>query len=474
MLRDLNSAAPTDNGAFDVCVIGAGPAGISMALELARKNKRVALCEAGGFEPSEESQSCYQGAVVGDPYFALDATRLRYFGGSTGHWSGWCYTLDDIDFARKDRISQLAHWPITRADLAPYLSRACAFVEIKQPRGPRLLSPTKGLQEIYISFSPPTRFGEKYRKSIVDSKNITLFLNANLTDLRVRSGRVTEAVFTSYTGQKTTVRADNYVFAMGGIENSRQLLWHNQRNNGGLYERGIPVGKYWMEHPHFTIGAALVDFGLPDKRKFFGLTPGKQMELGVLNAALRLEPLGRNATRRLVKDLMCAAPSVGEWAAGLAGENLVCGVKLRAAWEQAPRAENGFTLDPKNVDRFGIPAPVLHWRKSDLDHRTITKTALQFNDWLMGRKLGRLKLDSWVMGRGDYPTNDELGGHHHMGGTRMADSPVRGVVDRNCQVFGSKNLYVAGSSVFPSGGHTNPTLSIIQLSLRLADHLTAV
>jgi hypothetical protein len=471
MLRDLNSAAPTDDGVFDVCVIGAGPAGISIALELARRNKRVALCEAGGFEMTEDSQACYRGTVVGDPYFALDATRLRYFGGTSGHWAGWCYTLDDVDFRRKDRISPLTHWPIGKADLAPYLPTACSLLDIKPPPAPRLLSPTKGLQELYFSFSPPTRFGEKYRKAITDSKTITLVLNANLTGVQVRDGRVVQADFTSYTGNKSTVRARAYVFAMGGMENSRQLLWHNTRSNGALFARGLPVGKYWMEHPHFTIGAALVDFGLPDKRQFFGLTPQKQLDLGVLNAALRLEPLGRSGTKRLVKDLMCVAPSIGEWAAGLAGENLVCGVKLRAAWEQAPRAENGFTLDPKKVDRFGIPEPVLHWRKGDLERKTLARTASQFNDWLMGRKLGRLKLDSWVLGRGDYPTNDELGGHHHMGGTRMADSPASGVVDKDCRVFGSKNLYVAGSSVFPSGGHTNPTLSIVQLGLRLADHL---
>lgn len=473
MFRDLNSAAPADNGAFDVCVVGAGPAGISIALELARKNKRVALCEAGGFEMSEDSQACYQGAVVGDPYFALDATRLRYFGGSSGHWAGWCYTLDEIDFRRKDRINPLAHWPIDKSDLEPYLKQASSLLEIKPPRSPRMLSPTKGIQEIYIAFSPPTRFGEKYRKVIADSKNIVLFVNANLTDVQARDGRVTQATFRSYNGKKTQIRAANYVFAMGGIENSRQLLWHNARNNGNLHARGLPVGKYWMEHPHFTIGAALVDFGLPDKRKFFTLTPQMQTQLGVMNAALRLEPLGKSGTKRLVKDLLCVAPSIGEWAAGLAGENMVCGVKLRASWEQPPRAENAITLAKTGADQFGAPAPILHWRKGELERKTIARTASQFNEWLMGRKLGRLKLDPWVLGRGAYPTNDELAGHHHMGGTRMADSPTYGVVDRNCRVHGSKNLYIAGSSVFPSGGHTNPTLSIVQLSLRLADHLAA-
>lgn len=170
---------------------------------------------------------------------------------------------------------------------------------------------------------------------------------------------------------------------------------------------------------------------------------------------------------------MCVAPAVGSWASELMGENLVCGVKLRAAWEQGPRLENGITLSTKSRDRFGIPSTVLTWRKSPLERRTLTATTGQFNEWLMARKLGRLKLDDWVLGRGDYPKDDELAGHHHMGGARMSDSPTTGVVDRNLKVYGSKNLYVAGAAVFASGGHSNPTLPIVQLSLRLANHLTA-
>lgn len=473
MLTDLNTTAPASAQTFDVCVVGSGPAGISLALELAKKGKRVALCEAGGFELSEESQGCYSGETVGDPYFDLMATRLRYLGGTSGHWAGWCHTLEEVDFRRKDRINPLAHWPISKADLDPYLAPACTILDIKPPRATRHLSTKQGIQEVYFSFSPPTRFGTKYRKTLTDSKNIALFVNANLTDVKVSGGQVVNATFQSYTGKKLDIVASRYVFAMGGIENSRQLLWHNSRNNGQLYAKGAPVGRYWMEHPHFTIGAALVDFGLPGKRRFFSLTPQKQAELGVLNCGLRFEPLSPSAAKRLVKDLMCVAPAVGSWASELMGENLVCGVKLRAAWEQGPRLENGITLSTKSRDRFGIPSTVLTWRKSPLERRTLTATTGQFNEWLMARKLGRLKLDDWVLGRGDYPKDDELAGHHHMGGARMSDSPTTGVVDRNLKVHGSKNLYVAGAAVFASGGHSNPTLPIVQLSLRLANHLTA-
>lgn len=471
MLHDLNTAAPSGSEKFDVCIVGAGPAGITLALELARKNKRVALCEAGGFAWSDDSQSCYKGNVVGDPYFDLKAARLRYFGGTSGHWAGHCHNLDEIDFLQKPRISPLAYWPIEKKDLEPFYPGACSMVEIKPWTPNKLLSAQHGVQEIFFGKSPPTQFGEKYRKTIVDSKNITLFLNANLVDVKALGGKVSSCRFRSYANKTMDVSAKTYVFAMGGIENSRQLLWLNQKNSGKLYDPALPVGRYWMEHPHFTLGSALVDLEIPDIR-YFSLTPKRQMELGILNSGMRFEPMLDSGTKRLVRDLACVAPAAGEWALELAGRKLICGARFRSAWEQEPRFGNRVALSATK-DRFGVPAPTLYWRKGDLDRRTVKQSSLQFNQWLMARKFGRLRLDSWVTGRDPYPTNDELAGYHHMGGTRMADSPAHGVVDRNCRVFGSQNLYVAGSSVFPTSGHANPTVTIVQLSLRLANHLAA-
>jgi choline dehydrogenase-like flavoprotein len=113
----------------------------------------------------------------------------------------------------------------------------------------------------------------------------------------------------------------------------------------------------------------------------------------------------------------------------------------------------------------------LNWRKSELDRHTVMTMAKVFGAYLATSNNGRFRFSPWLLNDEPYPPNDELAGNHHMGGTRMGIDPDSAVVDANCKVFGQGNLYVAGSSVFPSGGHANPTFTIVQLALRLGDHL---
>ena len=169
---------------------------------------------------------------------------------------------------------------------------------------------------------------------------------------------------------------------------------------------------------------------------------------------------------------MCLAPNLGKRLAELADKELICGALLRASWEQAPNRNNAVTLKD-DADIFGIPRVNLRWQKTVLDRETINRSVVEFNDWLLEIDGGRIQLDGWMLNDGDYPTNQELAGNHHMGGTRMHGSSAYGVVDSDCKVFGSKNLYIAGSSVFTTGGHNNPTLPIVQLALRLAEHLAS-
>ena len=469
MLTDLNnsdSIKESYNG-YDVAIIGAGAAGITLALKLSSEGKKVALVEAGGLEWSDESQQIYDAKTIGDPYFELDVARLRYFGGTTNHWAGWCRTFEPEDFNR-GYLGDQYKWPIAFEELDQYRIEACEILEISSDFQDEAPSESD-IESISFNFSPPVRFGTKYFDRLSDNPLVHVFLNSNLVDVAYSGEQLTSIKIESYNGGSSSVTSRNFVFAMGGIENSRYLLWLKSKYGNSFLAEKSPIGSYWMEHPHFTLGQAIVD-----KRKvsehFYSISAQAQLDEGILNCGFRVEHLNDEGTKALIRDVLCLAPSLGQSLVSLAGKNLVCGARFRAAWEQSPEIQNYVSLDTE-YDQFGIPKPVLNWTKSELDRKTLISSVERFNEWLLRIDGGRIQLDSWILNHEEYPNDDELGGNHHMGGTRMHTSEEYGVVDENCKVYGSTNLYVAGSSIFTTGGHNNPTLPIVQFALRLADHL---
>ncbi|MDF2369027.1 FAD-dependent oxidoreductase [Sneathiella sp.] len=467
MISDLEGADEGSVIESDVCIVGAGAAGISIALKLAALGKTVTLCEAGGFEYSEISQEVYQGEVRGDPYFDLEIARLRYLGGTTNHWAGDCRTFDSIDFDRSF-ISEELKWPISKTDLDPFLDEACGILDID----PVFYDSdyVAGIKSVNYKVSPPTRFGEKYRAALQASDTIGLMLNANIVDVVVNDRNISAAIFKSYNGKELTVRADKFVLATGGIENSRILLWLHQNQGDALYDGALPVGNYWMEHLEYILGEALVDSDIVERNAFV-LADETQREEKILNCVLRTIGVPKSTTKQLVTDLLCVAPSIGEKMAGLVGKNLACGAIFEVSCEQLPVRSNRITLSRTEKDKFGKPRPVLYWKKSPLEKRTVAAAARAFNKWLIDQDHGRLRLDGWVLDDRPFPEPEDLGEYHHMGGTRMGESTETSVVDLNCRVHDTDNLYIAGSSVFATGGYSNPTLPIVQLSLRLANHI---
>jgi choline dehydrogenase-like flavoprotein len=146
---------------------------------------------------------------------------------------------------------------------------------------------------------------------------------------------------------------------------------------------------------------------------------------------------------------------------------------FKTASEQSPDPASRIKLG-QDLDRFGKRRVAVNWQLNALDKYTLKQSALQAGRIMAVNDLGRVRLPEWLLDSGlAFPglSKDEVAGYHHMGTTRMADSPERGVVDKNHQVFGIDNLYMGGSSVFTTSGHTNPTFTVVQLSLRLADHL---
>ncbi|TVQ34917.1 MAG: GMC family oxidoreductase [Geminicoccaceae bacterium] len=464
MLIPLAAVAPL--APFDCCIIGSGPAGITLALDLAARGERVLLCEGGGFDFADESQDVYRGRVIGDPFPDLAFTRLRSFGGTSGLWGGVCRPLDAIDFEPKAH-HPLAHWPIRKADLDPYLPRALTTLELPPLEADQPI-PDTGFQRIHFGQSPPTRFGEVYRAAVAEHPNLYLCLNANATHVLADDRHVTGIALADFADGRTTAVARTYVLATGGIENSRLLLWSNEVSGGRVVKRPTSLGRYWMEHPHFTL-ADFVTYR-PFTHVHFSLQAVRQRELGLLNCGLRFFHREDWPLQELIDDLARVAPDLAK---RVRVEDATGAGRLRAAWEQEPRARNRIELSGHERDRFGVPRPLLHWTKSTEDLVTVQRTALAFGQLLVQADVGRMRARPWLLGEADFPDDDELVGNHHMGGTRMSSLPEHGVVDANLRVHGQPNLYVLGSSVFATGGHANPTLTIVQLAHRLADHLHA-
>ena len=467
----VNLTSLEDGAQAEFCVIGSGPAGMTVARKLAAAGRKVFLFEGGGEEISEESQDIYKGAVIPDDgYYPLDACRLRYLGGTSNHWQGWTRPLDSYDFKPK-AASLKGGWPIEKTDLDVYANEAKKILGIKSFDQDSALdsqfSTDSWRRGSFTIVSPKMRnLRTRYFGDLASQKNLYVFLNSNLIAIDTEGERVTSATFSTYKKDTRTVHASYFVLATGGIENNRILLYNNMRTKGKLAPRSTTLGKYFMEHPH-TYTAAIASF-FGDSHKKLNLGPIKNNLLPnfgfinrnkILNFSLRFKELSNKQSTSYKKE------------ANILFSNLSYKTKIfyeiSFISEMAPLVDNRIDLGNK-TDRFGIPRVVLSMRLGDSYFRTRRLGGLLLASFWISSNIGRIKLQPPVLSNAQMPMS---WGAHHMGGTRMASSPKWGVVDKNCRVFGQKNFYIAGSSVFPSGGHANPTYTIVQLALRLSDHL---
>lgn len=504
MIIDLEAAGgvPLDVP-YDVCIAGAGVAGIVLARHLAAAGRRVLVLEAGGMEFSDRSQDVYRGDVVGRDYFTLDSARLRYLGGTSNHWGGMSRPLDAGDFLPRANIPG-SGWPIRRADLDPYLDAARDILDITPFDADRdLPDSVSRIREVAFRFNK-VRFRRKYSAELAASTRITVLLNANLLEMPLQDGRgrIAGFGFRSYaSGRILTATARDYVIAMGAIENARALLNANSDRPAGLGNDNDLVGRYFMEHPHVELGyyVATADARLGDAPRFWA--PGHDFirAQGIANCCLQLDPSTGNresgffaTAMASLRAAICRNSTLTDWISSIR-PNFEClsarelnrkislpsfavSGRLRAFSEQAPNPASRVML-AKDTDGFGRRRAMLDWRLSPLDKKTLRVSALAVGEYFARRNIGRLRLHDWVLAAdADIPgmkEGEDTAGFHHMGTTRMGATAGDGVVDGNCRVHGIENLYVAGSSVFRTAGYANPTFTIVQLALRLGDRLRA-
>jgi choline dehydrogenase-like flavoprotein len=468
---------------FDVCIVGAGPAGITMARELDGSALRVCVLESGGLEPELKTLSLNVGENVGHPY-PVGGSRLRYFGGTSNHWAGWCRPLDAIDFEERDGIPY-SGWPLKRADLDPYYVTARKICQLSEPSyevgdwarltGTTPLRSTPQVDNVVFQVSPPTRFGRVYRDDLRRSRNVRVLLHANLVRLELDAGAgvVRRARVATLTGRRFRIRARRVVLAAGGIENARLLLASNDVQRAGVGNEHGLVGRFFSDHPHVILGSVL----LPAERgrsAFYAVHPDRQHPRAeglftttdrfvrsnrLLRCCLSLgRPDGDPPLRRQVEAI----------ARDLDDSALTRLRTLQLRGEQLPNP-NSRVLLSETVDQLGVPRVKLNWKFSDLDEISARRSVDAIAAAIGAAGLGRIYNRALVANDNVWRT--AVGGSHQMGTARMHSDPRLGVVDANCRVHGVSNLYVGGSAVFPTTGFANPTLTIVALALRLAEHL---
>ena len=502
----------------DLCIVGAGAAGITMACELAGSDIQVALLESGGFKFDVQTQSLYQGDNDGEfPRYTLDQPRARYFGGTTNYWTGNCRPLDSIDFEQRAWIPY-SGWPFSKDELDSYYLRArqvCQVGEyhpstvnckIRQDKTPLPLAGDRVRTAIF-EVSPPTRFGSIYRDSVIRAKNISVYLYANVVNIDTNDdvSQVRQLHVACLKGPAFRVSAKIYVLATGGIENARLLLISDTRQPEGLANQHDIVGRYFMEHPTFWGGKLLFS----DPRTSAGLyrppvpTDERQIHgtLVLTESALRREQLAgfclvpfapAKPTGVAASEYLLQSAAAGEIPdcflqhlkqtlmniddITIAGyekrfTDKVPQIPYHTRTEQVPNPQSRVNLTAEQ-DALGKRRIRLHGKTSPIDVHTLRRGLEIVSEELGRSAIGRMQI---IIDCDDDEVISQFeGNHHHIGTTRMHWDPKQGVVNSDCRVHGISNLYIAGSSVFPTSGYANPTLTIVALALRLAEHIQKV
>ena len=442
----------------DICIIGSGPAGLSLALEFLGRNEHVCVLEGGDVTTNAEAQSLYDLEVTGLPM--SPNSRARVLGGTGTVWRGLWKEHDAIDFRARSWIPY-SGWPFGRETLAPYYARAAKLFAAPQsdeyPSQGEL--DTKQLQSSYLFRLAKVHFdlAASHRTVLEQSKNITIYTNANVVKLEQNDGaEVTAAVVRTLDGNEFKVTANRYVLACGGIENARLLL-HSRLGNEN-------VGAFYMDHPKGVAGVLTTT--KPVKwPAYWGINQGGWW----MKAGLRLTDEVQ-AREQILNSFVTLDPGVGKF--GRISEKLfglqpkTTTIYIRNYLEQAPVQSNRVTLSEKR-DRFGNPLAKVNWSLYDLDKKTMIAFHRILRDEFAARGIGDFA-SPLLTGENFPPLTDAS---HHMGTTRMGKDSRTSVVDENCKLYGIGNVFVAGSSVFSTSGYANPNATIVALAIRLADYL---
>ncbi len=527
---DFRSLSTLDKGEAleaDICIVGTGPAGATLMRELAGTRLRVIVVESGEADSASFADSLNEIENIGVAR-TLDQTivRNRILGGTSLLWSGRCAYLDEIDYKERAWVPH-SGWPFGPEEMAPYFARSAGhlglgltgdfshegFWELARRARPAAPLDAKRLRPFFWQFSrlrgpqEPVRFGPR----ILSERNApNLRVLTGATALHINTDAAASVLHSlevaAHDDRRWTIKMRKLVLCAGGIENARLLLNSSRVCAQGVGNTHDVVGRFLMDHPRGGVAkfdhtkARTLDthFGFHTVRTQDGtnlfcqglrLSPDVQESEGLLNCAVWLSELvapndpwtavkriasGRAEWRRdaravVASPILMARGLDRMWRLGGGPIRKLDGLELNCIVEQRPDPDSRVLL-AERVDGHGMRLPRLDWRINEQEQHTVRRTVRLVADALQAVGIAPPHLADWVArGDGFGPGFGDVA--HHIGTTRMSGDARRGVVDANCEVHGLSGLFLAGSSVFPTASHANPTQMIVALAIRLADHL---
>jgi hypothetical protein len=540
-IEDLQKNASLSYLETDICVIGAGPAGISFAHQLIGSGIRLVLAESGGWADEPRTQALYEGESVGHP-MTLTEGRHRRFGGTSTYWGGRVATLDQLDFAERSWVND-SGWPISWKTMEPFYEQAKTKANFKAPWLPEADAlnsinrklPILSTEKIkpFIWRSAPTNarstlmeylkpdyskhfdWGKAYKQSLSTDTATTIVVHSNL--IRMTSSQmpdeIASAIFSSLNGNILTIKARYFVICCSGIENARILLNLPEPIISSVNKHDN-IGRYFMQHPRGLILSLTPKRTLPPsiqdlfnnfvdfRRSRVGyevglaLSEDTQKELKLLNASAACYYTASASSpweagkrvRDAIRRRSIYPTILGDIRHFLSGGGATFVNVLRRYISDTPRsysdADAHIVVDleqepnrcskitlAETTDELGVTRVRVDWKLGEAERRTARVFATLIAEELSLSGYGACELQPWLNSIDPIKENELVGNYHFIGATRMSNEPEQGVVDKDCRVFGLKNLFVGGASIFPTGGHANPTLTIVALAIRLAEHL---
>ena len=496
MITDILDMGEQTKLKGQVVVLGSGIAGAEIATYLARHGRDVVLVESGRKQFDKSIQALNEVVFTGKRHRELNpnsyyhqylpselrgVSRVRQFGGTSNVWTGkWKY-LQPSDFEPRDWIPN-SGWPLDFADiLEHYRSTAKDYgfgdleaeamrTEIGQFRS-KIAEHGLKMSSFYWE-KTPTRTAVRFGEEMARSQNLRVILGITATELILDPScqRVTSVMCRSLEGKEIVAEAETIILATGAFETARLLLASDKQLPGGIGNTHDLVGRFYTDHPKHHTGTLKPDFltqqyarelQYAPKPRFcvcFALDDATQKKYQLLEHVLYLKPIYEKTLDRLWRILQGRA-------AGRDENGVIASYRVKFVTEQVPQKNSRIKLGTE-LDALGQRKLEVDWNFTEQDHYSIAKTLELLTHRFAEAKLGRFEF-------GDKPPSIEnmTDAAHQMGTTRMGNCPEEGVVDTDCKVFGTENLYVASSAVFPTGPSYSPTFTILALARRLGQHL---